>query len=226
MGFIKGEGGISDSNSASVYESILKDGDSGGKVVDLKDFSEDTIKVINALKNKIEECKKSNVPDDCFKSISISNILENVKGGKTDDVVKSVDWEVDQKLKEIRDKKHEALMDSIRKADIGDFFTSIINKYNLFLDNLSLDQIGNIFNLIVGGMLLTSYISIFSVLLSENIINRITILEKYPRILYLLKLRNNVNKKVNKLILITHLIIILFGIIGNLFMFFTKYYYG
>lgn len=117
-------------------------------------------------------------------------------------------------------------MDSIRKADIGDFFTSIINKYNLFLDNLSLDQIGNIFNLIVGGMLLTSYISIFSVLLSENIINRITILEKYPRILYLLKLRNNVNKKVNKLILITHLIIILFGIIGNLFMFFTKYYYG
>ena len=140
--------------------------------------------------------------------------------------MKSVDWEVDQKLKEIRDKKHEALMDSIRKADIGDFFTSIINKYNLFLDNLSLDQIGNIFNLIVGGMLLTSYISIFSVLLSENIINRITILEKYPRILYLLKLRNNVNKKINKLILITHLIIILFGIIGNLFMFFTKYYYG
>jgi len=56
-------------------------------------------------------------------------------------------------------------------------------------------------------------------MLSENIINKFIFLEKYPRILKFLKLRNNINKKVIKLYLIMHLIIILSGICANIYMF-------
>ena len=57
-------------------------------------------------------------------------------------------------------------------------------------------------------------------MLSENIINKIVFLEKYPRILNLIKIRNNINKKVSKFYLYMHLNCIIFGFIGNLYMFF------
>jgi hypothetical protein len=117
-------------------------------------------------------------------------------------------------------KKLEDSFDEIKKLDISEILTSLYNKYNDFLDTLSPDKIVCLFNIIIDGLMLSSFLSVLSIMLSENIINKIGFLEKYPRILKLIKLRNNINKKVSKIYLLMHLIIIIFGILGNIYMFF------
>ena len=84
------------------------------------------------------------------------------------------------------------------------------------------DKIVCIFNLIMGFLTLSSFFTILTILLSENIINRIKFLDKYPRILELLKLRNYVNKQLVKFYLLMHLITIILGILGNTSMFFSN----
>lgn len=119
-------------------------------------------------------------------------------------------------------KAHKKLNDSYQeftKLDISDFFISIYNKYSEFLDSLSADKIVCLFNIIIDGLILSSFISVLSILLSENIINKIVFLEKYPRILKLLRLRNVINKKVSKFYLLMHFILIISGILGNIYMF-------
>ncbi len=69
-------------------------------------------------------------------------------------------------------------------------------------------------------MLFSSFISVLSVMLSENVINRKTFLEKYPRILKLLKLRNNINRKVSLIFLAFHLFLIIIGFLSNFGVFF------
>ena len=117
-------------------------------------------------------------------------------------------------------KKLEASFDEIKKLDISEILTSLYNKYGEFLDSLTPDKIVCIFNIIIDGLVLSSFLSVLSIMLSENIINKIGFLEKYPRILNLLKLRNNINKKVSKIYLLMHFTIIIFGILGNIWMFF------
>jgi hypothetical protein len=120
-------------------------------------------------------------------------------------------------------KSHKKLnnsFDEIKKLDISEFLTSIYNKYIEFLDSLSADKIVCLFNIIIDGLILSSFLSVLSIMLSENIINKIGFLEKYPRILKLLKLRNNINKKVSKIYLLMHFIVIIISILGNIFMFF------
>ena len=118
---------------------------------------------------------------------------------------------------------HKKLDDSfteINKLDISEILTSLYNKYIEFLDSLSPDKIVCLFNIIIDTLVLSSFLSVLSVMLSENIINKIGFLEKYPKILNLLRLRNNINKKVNKIYLLIHFFIIIFGILGNIWMFF------
>jgi|SRR5271168_357890 len=110
--------------------------------------------------------------------------------------------------------------DEIKKLDISEILTSLYNKYGEFLDSLTPDKIVCMFNIIIDALVLSSFLSVLSIMLSENIINKIVFLEKYPRILSLLKLRNNINKKVSKIYLLMHFIIIIFGILGNIWMFF------
>ena len=99
-------------------------------------------------------------------------------------------------------------------------FKDLVKKYGEFLDNLNPDKIVCIFNIIIDALILSSFLSVLSFMLSENIINKIDILEKYPRIFNLLRLINNIKKKFSKIYLLIHFIIILFGILGNIFMFF------
>lgn len=108
----------------------------------------------------------------------------------------------------------------IKKLDISEILTSLYNKYGEFLDSLTPDKIVCLFNVIIDALVLSSFLSVLSIMLSENIINKIVFLEKYPRILSLLKLRNNINKKVSKIYLLMHFFIIIFGILGNIWMFF------
>jgi hypothetical protein len=117
-------------------------------------------------------------------------------------------------------KKLDDSFEEIQKLDISEFLSSLYNKYSEFLDTLTPDKIVCLFNIIVEGLILSSFLSVLSIMLSENIINKIGFLEKYPRILKLIKLRNNINKKVVKIYLLLHFIIIIFGILGNIYMFF------
>lgn len=111
--------------------------------------------------------------------------------------------------------------DEIGQLDISDYFISLYDKYSEFLDSLTADKIVCLFNIIMGGLILSSFVSVLSIMLSENIINQMVFLEKYPRLLKLLKLRNVINKKVSKFYLLMHFIIIISGILGNIYMFFT-----
>jgi hypothetical protein len=117
-------------------------------------------------------------------------------------------------------KKLEGSYDEIKKLDISEILTSLYNKYGEFLDSLTPDKIVCLFNIIIDALVLSSFLSVLSIMLNDNIINKIGFLEKYPRILNLLKLRNNINRKVSKIYLLMHFIIIIFGLLGNIWMFF------
>lgn len=88
------------------------------------------------------------------------------------------------------------------------------------METLTPDKIVCVFNIIIGCLTLSSFVSILSIMLSENIINRIKFLERYPRILELLRLRNTINKKIAKIYLIIHLVLILWSLLGNTYMLF------
>jgi hypothetical protein len=89
-----------------------------------------------------------------------------------------------------------------------DFLNDLYQNYNEYLSNLTPDKIVAIFNIIIGGLTLSSFLSVLSILLSENMINRIKFLDKYPRILNLLKLRILINKKIIKIYLFIHFVLI------------------
>jgi hypothetical protein len=112
------------------------------------------------------------------------------------------------------------LLDAPKLINKMNFLTSLYNKYGEYLDSLTPDKIVCLFNIIVDTLVLSSFLSVLSIMLSENIINKITFLENYPRILHLLKLRNNINKKISKYYLFMHFIILIMGILCNIWMFF------
>lgn len=95
----------------------------------------------------------------------------------------------------------------------------MIDKYYEFLSTLSPDKIVALFNIIMGALTLSSFFTVMSIMLSEQIINKIKFLDKYPKIMKLLKFRNNINKSLNKFYLITHIILIILTILANIYMF-------
>ena len=98
-------------------------------------------------------------------------------------------------------KKLDKAYEEISKKNIGEFITDLYNKYNEYLDSLTPDKIVCLFNIILDGLIFSSFLSILSIMLSENIINKIKFLENYPKLFKLLQLRNNLNKKVSKIYL-------------------------
>lgn len=116
--------------------------------------------------------------------------------------------------------KLEKSFDEIKELNIMEFVSSLYNRYTEYLDSLTPDKIACLFYIIVDGLILSSFISVLSIMLSVNIINKIGFLEKYPKILKLIQLRNIINKKVSKVYLFLHFIIITFAILGNIWMFF------
>jgi hypothetical protein len=113
--------------------------------------------------------------------------------------------------------KLDKAIDDLVKSDLFEIFKNIYDKYLEFLSNLSADKIVAMFNIIMNGLILSSFFTVLSILLSEQLINRFTFLEKYPRILKLLRLRIFINKKINKFYLIIHLILIIFAVLGNIY---------
>jgi small-conductance mechanosensitive channel len=119
-------------------------------------------------------------------------------------------------LKQSRQKLDEAV-DNVKNSSFFEYFNTIYENYLNYLSSLTPDKIVAMFNIIMNGLIFSSFFTILSILLSEQMINRFSFLEKYPKILKLLRVRNYVNKKINKFYLVMHLILIIFGILGNIY---------
>ena len=78
--------------------------------------------------------------------------------------------------------------EEITKNNIGEWITDLYNKYNVYLDSLTPDKIVCLFNMILNGLIFTSFLSVLSIMLSENIINKIKFLNNYPKLFKLLQL--------------------------------------
>jgi len=106
-----------------------------------------------------------------------------------DEHEKAVDkYQIDpsESNKNNRDKSLEKMneaFDEIKKLDISEYIVQIYNYYSDYLDSLNPDKIVCLFNIIADGLMLSSFVTVLNIMLSENIINKITFLEKYPRIL-------------------------------------------
>jgi hypothetical protein len=100
-------------------------------------------------------------------------------------------------------------IEEIRESNIRDIPETAYNKYAEFLDSLTPDKIVCVFNILVGAMTLSSFFTVVSLMLTENFINRIRFLDKYPRILQILRFRNTINRKISKFYLFWHFIVIL-----------------
>jgi len=107
----------------------------------------------------------------------------------------------------------------LKESSFFEYINSLYNNYSEYLDNLTPDKIICVFNIIVGGIIFSSYTTVLSIMLSENIINRFKFLDRFPRLLTLLKFRNIINKKIAKFYLVLHLVLILWGILCNLYMY-------
>jgi hypothetical protein len=121
--------------------------------------------------------------------------------------------------KEKLDKSLEEVKElTVTESSFFEYINSFYNNYSEYLETLTPDKIVCVFNIIIGSLTFSSFLSVLSILLSEKIINRIKILERFPRILAILKLRNNINKKIAKVYLLIHIILILGGILCNIYM--------
>lgn len=125
--------------------------------------------------------------------------------------------EIDRAKQEL-DASYDELKE-LKESSFFEYLNSIYNNYSEYLNTLTPDKIVCIFNIIVGGLTFSSYFTVLSIMLSENIINRIKFLDKFPRLLTILKFRNTINKKIAKFYLVLHLVIILWGILCNIYMF-------
>jgi hypothetical protein len=110
-------------------------------------------------------------------------------------------------------KKLEDTVKDISTQDISGFFTELLAQYQEFILTANPEQKLSVFNIILAVMLLNSAITVISILLGEKIISRFQFLERYPKIIKLLELRANVNKKFIKSVIVFHLLIILTGLI-------------
>lgn len=124
--------------------------------------------------------------------------------------------EMDRATKKLNE-AHEELKD-LNFSSIFEYFNSLYNNYNEYLDSLTPDKIVCVFNIIVGGLTFSSFFTILSILLSENIINQIKIFDRFPIILRILRLRTYINKKIAKFYLFLHLVIIILGLLSNTYM--------
>ena len=149
--------------------------------------------------------------NDTLKSVNhnLDRYKENPSEYNKSELNKSI-----EKLDECINKLNNMTKESI--TFIGEFY----DKYLEFLSELGPDKIVCVFNIVTGSITLSSFLTVLSIMLSENIINKIEFLNNYPRILKLLKLRNSINKKFIKFHLTMHFLFISATILGNIYMFF------
>lgn len=130
---------------------------------------------------------------------------------------------LEAKKKEL-DKKVNDTLDDILKSDLSAVFKGMYEKYALFLDGLSLDQIVAVFNLIIDLTLSISIFSILSLFMSEFLIDYFNLEKNFPSLAQLIRLRKKLNNHLKVYNLAFFIFFLALGVFGNLYMFLLNYF--
>jgi len=65
-------------------------------------------------------------------------------------------------------------MEEVKKLDLSEMFFSLYNNYIEFISNLSPDKLVCVFNIIIDGLVFSSFLTVLGIMLSEQVINKIT----------------------------------------------------
>lgn len=193
----------------------------------LSDETNKKLDEINKLKDGLEADQKKLFDEQIavkMKEINTQIKLTNIKETQKeyeDKTKKYADVKSEYNKRELDQSKakFQNALDDFAKNDLSDVISKMLDKYYEYLSTLTPDKIVALFNIIMGSLTLSSVFMIMSIMLSEGIINKIKFLEKYPKIIKLLKLRNDIKRSLNKIYLFIHIILIIFTILGNIFMF-------
>ena len=113
--------------------------------------------------------------------------------------------------------------DNVKKSDTFDWFNDLIEKYQSFLNNLSLDQIVALFNIICEIMILMALTSICILLIGDFLINKFNLDTRYPRLSKYIRMKEKLNKYYLKYYIILLYIIVILCLCGNIYMFLLRY---
>lgn len=194
----------------------------------LSDETNKKLNEINKLKDRLDSDQKKLFDEhiamkmkESSTQIKVSNIKETQKEYE-DKIKKYADNKSEYNKNELDQSKvkFQEAMENLTKYDLSDLISKMVNKYYEYLSTLTPDKIVALFNIIMSGAILSSFFTVISVMLSEGIINKIKSIERYPKIVKLLKIRSNINKSLNKFHLFMHIMLILFTLLGNMYMFF------
>lgn len=193
----------------------------------LSDETNKKLDEINKLKDGLETDQKKLFDEQItmkMKEISTQIKLTNIKETQKeyeDKTKKYADVKSEYNKRELDQSKakFQNALDDFAKNDLSDVISKMLDKYYEYLSTLTPDKIVALFNIIMGSLTLSSVFMIMSIMLSEGIINKIKFLEKYPKIIKFLKLRNDIKRSLNKIYLFIHILLIIFTILGNIFMF-------
>ena len=150
--------------------------------------------------------------------------LEIAKNKELNPSKKAVYEEEFKRAKEKEKEKLDDFLESVKKNDISEIFTNLFNKYTEFLSHLKIDQLVSLFNLSIDFALFTSCFSLMSLLAGEHFINFFKLEERYPRLAKAIQIKISVNKIYKTSFFIFHFILLIIGILGNVYMFLLHYF--
>ena len=193
----------------------------------LSDETNKKLDEINKLKDGLEADQKKLFDEQIavkMKEINTQIKLTNIKETQKeyeDKTRKYADVKSEYNKRELDQSKakFQNALDDFAKNDLSDVISKMLDKYYEYLSTLTPDKIVALFNIIMGSLTLSSVFMVMSIMLSEGVINKIKFLEKYPKIIKLLKLRSDIKRSLNKIYIFIHIILIIFTILGNIFMF-------
>ena len=68
----------------------------------------------------------------------------------------------------------EPRVEELKNLDLSGIFSSLYNNYLEFISNLSGDKLVCVFNIIIDGLVFSSFLTVLGIMLSEQVINKIT----------------------------------------------------
>lgn len=95
-------------------------------------------------------------------------VINDRKFGQIDMIQKEREALENQKLLE------EKVQEELRNLDLSGIFSSLYNNYIEFISNLSPDKLVCVFNIIIDGLVFSSFLTVLGIMLSEQVINKIT----------------------------------------------------
>ena len=186
---------------------------------------------LQARNNAIEEINKNiSNKEKLYETLTEKLNTKNFSNGENAESVNTwLNYQKSElvKLNKDKDEKMNELCkyinDNVKKSDTFDWFNDLIEKYQSFLNNLSLDQIVALFNIICEIMILMALTSICILLIGDFLINKFNLDTRYPRLSKYIRMKEKLNKYYLKYYIILLYIIVILCLCGNIYMFLLRY---